>query len=84
MHGDWELGAGCDQAEGKIQWHCPWVSEVQQDRCRLLGGCLLQVLWCGIPWENPGSDISKGEKVMGTEEAPSLEQRDELCLAIQT
>lgn len=47
-------------------------------------GCLLQVLWCAIPWENPGSDTSEGEEADGVEEAPFLEQRDELCLARQT
>lgn len=52
--GDWELGAGCDQVEGKINGTAFWVSQVQWDRCRLLGGLssARPAVWhsLGKPW----------------------------------
>lgn len=41
---------------------------------------------CGVafPGKTLGQIFPKEKRVIGTEEAPSLEQRGELCLAIQT
>lgn len=62
-HGDWELGADCDQVEGKIQWHCPVglpgvAGQVQASRWAVF--CKS----CGVafPGKNPGSDTPKREK----------------------